>query len=110
MLLSVTPVLADDGFYVIGGGGVGTKITSLPYTIEKPGFYYLGGNLQLTTFAHGAGITVNCSHVTIDLMGFKLSHENINGYYFTGTGISLNGREDVEIRNGTLMGGGEGHR
>ena len=46
VLLNGSPVLADGDFYVVaGGGGVGTKITSLPYTIDKPGFYYLGGNL-----------------------------------------------------------------
>jgi hypothetical protein len=44
--LSAAPVLADGDFYVIaGGGGVGTKISSLPYTITKPGFYYLAGNV-----------------------------------------------------------------
>ena len=34
------PVWADDFYVIAGGGGVGTKITSLPYTITKPGFYY----------------------------------------------------------------------
>jgi len=38
VLLWTTPLLADGDFYVIaGGGGVGTKITSAPYTISAPG-------------------------------------------------------------------------
>ena len=49
VLLSGRPVLADGDFYVVvGGGGVGTKITSLPFTISAPGFYYLGSNLTYT--------------------------------------------------------------
>ena len=33
-------------FYVIAGGGrVGTRISSVPYTISKSGFYFLGGDL-----------------------------------------------------------------
>jgi hypothetical protein len=35
MLLNVNPVLADDGFYVIAGGGVGTKITWLSRVQES---------------------------------------------------------------------------
>ncbi len=60
-------------FYVIAGGAtaVGTKITSLPYTISSPGFYYLTGNLSYT--GSGNGITVSSDDVTLDLMGFRLS-------------------------------------
>ena len=49
LLLSAAPVPADDGFYVIAAGqpSVGTKITSLPYTISTPGYYYLTGNLSM---------------------------------------------------------------
>jgi len=97
LLLSVAPVWAEDGFYVIAGGGaVGTKITSLPYTINEPGFYYLGKNLTTT----GDGIYVNASDVTIDLMGFKLQGP---GTFSTARGISFgNDVRNVEIRNGTL--------
>jgi len=97
VLLSVTPVLADGDFYVvIGGGGVGTKITSLPLTISQPGFYYLIGNLNC---ANIDAITVNADNVTIDLMGFSITAINGN----PGTGIKINGRNNVEIRNGTLI-------
>lgn len=99
ILLSVTPALADGDFYVVAGGGaVGTKINGLPYTITQPGFYYLGGNL---TYTGGAtAITVNANDVTIDLMGFGLlSTGGLNSL-----GISIPGRKNVEVRNGTVRG------
>jgi hypothetical protein len=95
VLLPGSPVLADGDFYVVAaGGGVGTKIASLPYTISAPGFYYLGGNLSNTRT--DTAINVNANGVTIDLMGFCL-----NGSEKLGMGISLNSN-NVEIRNGTV--------
>jgi hypothetical protein len=39
-MVTTAPALADGDFYVVAvGGGVGTKITSLPYPINSPGFY-----------------------------------------------------------------------
>jgi hypothetical protein len=94
VMVTTAPALADGDFYVIaGGGGVGTKITSLPYTISTPGFYYLSKDLSTS----GAGITVNASHVTIDLMGFSLV-----GNDKTNTGIYMSGKTNVEVRNGTV--------
>ncbi len=93
LLLSAVPVLADDGFYVVGGRPTpGTRITSLPCTITTPGYYYLTQNFS---FSGSTAITVNCNDVTIDLMGFVLSG--------TTAGISLNGN-NVEVRNGTITG------
>jgi hypothetical protein len=90
---------AQGDFYVVAGGGaVGTKITSLPYTITAPGFYYLGGNLTYTGTA--TAITVNADDVTIDLMGFGLF--STNG--LDSLGISIPGRKNVEVRNGTVRG------
>jgi hypothetical protein len=87
VLLGVSPALADGDFYVVVvPGGVGTKITSLPYTITAPGFYYLTGNL---TCPSGVGITINSDDVTIDLMGFRLSSSTV----LSGTGISMNGKK-----------------
>jgi hypothetical protein len=85
--------------YVVAVGGVGTKINSVPYTISAPGFYYLGGNLTHTGTTHG--ITVNADDVTLDLMGFSLSHTGAIGAEI---GIVMNGRTNVEIRNGTVRG------
>ena len=60
VLLSAAPVLADDGFYVIAGGGkpVGKAITSLPCTINDSGMYYLDRNLPILLFS-GSAITIN---------------------------------------------------
>jgi hypothetical protein len=97
ILLGVTPAGADDAIYVIGGGGgVGTKITSLPYTISAPGFYYLDRNLKATS---GNGILINSDNgsVTLDLMGFSLSGTAGNkGIY------SMSAQSNIEVRNGTL--------
>jgi parallel beta-helix repeat protein len=93
--LNIGSAMADDGFYVVAaGGGVGTKITSLPKTITAPGFYYVAGNL---TCPSGNGITVNSDDVTIDLMGFRLSGNSASH------GIS-GSTNNVEVRNGTLSG------
>jgi hypothetical protein len=103
LLLSATPVPADDNFYVIGAGRptVGTKITSLPYTISTPGYYFLIGNLS---YAGGHAITVTCDNVTIDLMGFRLGGPANDNY----CGVLINGGNNVEVRNGTLAGWYEG--
>jgi hypothetical protein len=98
VLLSVAPVLADGDFYVVAaGGGVGTKITSLPKEITSPGFYYLAGNLSYT--GASSGIDVKCDDVTIDLMGFSLTNNGTGG-----AGIQFNNHKNVEIRNGTFSG------
>ena len=99
LLVSAAPVLADDGFYVVGGRpSVGTRITSLPYTISTPGYYYLGGNLS---YADGHAITVDADNVTIDLMGFTLTGPS-NGYYHGIRDLILG--NNLEVRNGTISG------
>lgn len=98
-LLHGSLVLGDSGFYVVaGGGGVGTKIISLPYAINNPGFYYLGRNLNAPS---GDGITINTDNVTLDLMGFTISGTNDAG---KNSGIYLDSKKNVEIRNGSLIG------
>jgi hypothetical protein len=98
LLLSTATAWADGDFYVIaGGGGVGTKITSLPYTINSAGFYYVTGNL---TCASGNGIVVNADNVTIDIMGFTLTGPNQSNI----DGVVVSGRNNVEVRNGTFTG------
>jgi hypothetical protein len=102
LLLGNNAALADGEFYVIvGGGAVGTKITNLPYTINNPGFYFLGGNLAFSTSPTSYnGITINADDVTVDLMGFSLTAQG--GTQGNGHGIYMNGRRNVEIRNGTI--------
>ncbi len=95
LLLGAAAALADGDIY--SGGPWGTKITGLPYTISAPGAYYLGSSL---TVAGSDGITINADNVTLDLMGFSLI------YGTPGTGIHsaiyMNGRTNVEIRNGAM--------
>jgi hypothetical protein len=101
VMVTTGPVLADGEFYVIaGGGGVGTRITSVPYTISSPGFYYLSQNL--TYNGAGNAIYISADDVTLDLMGFRLTNSGAQGstcgiYY-------MSGRTNVEVRNGTVSG------
>ena len=99
LLLNAAPVPAVDGFYVIpvGRPAVGTKITSLPYTIWTPGYYYFTGNLSRGS---GPGITINADNVTLDLMGFALIGPADNN----GFGIIWGTQNNIEVRNGTLTG------
>jgi hypothetical protein len=99
VLISPAAALADGDIYV--GGPYGTKITSLPYTISAPGFYYLGGDLSYAGDSDGDGITINADNVTLDLMGFTLAYTGTGGI---NRGIYMNGRKNVEVRNGTLLG------
>ncbi|MCX5890244.1 MAG: hypothetical protein NTY36_12405 [Deltaproteobacteria bacterium] len=108
-LLSGTEAWADGDFFVVaGGGGVGTKITSVPYVIIKPGFYYLGGNLAYS--GTGDAISIQADNVILDLKGFSLtgagkaiSSCGINPWSNNGTASN-----NVEIRNGTVSGFGAG--
>jgi hypothetical protein len=95
LVLSGTAAWADGEYYVVGGGGgVGTKITSLPCTISAAGFYYLGSNFTYTGV--NPAISVIVDGVTLDLMGFSLTGNGSN------KGIYMSGRKNVEIRNGSL--------
>jgi hypothetical protein len=100
IVLLHTPAAWADDFYVIAEGrGVGTRITSVPYEIKNPGFYYLGGNL--TYSGTGNAITVSADDVTLDLMGFSLTKSGLKG---NTRGIYMSIRHNVEIRNGTVRG------
>jgi hypothetical protein len=94
---------ADGDFYVIAGGGgagVGTKITSVPYSIKASGFYFLTGNLTLDSNQGGSAIYVDANDVTIDLMGFSLSYAGS----LWSVGVYMGDRTNVELRNGTVRG------
>jgi hypothetical protein len=103
-----------DSYVIAVPVGVGTPITSVPYTITKSGFYYLKKNLSAT--ATGNAITVGVNEVTLDLMGFSLAGPSLT----SSTGIFINpGLMNVEVRNGEItkfdngissMAGGSNHR
>jgi parallel beta-helix repeat protein len=71
-----------------------TTIKSLPYEITTRGYYKINTNLTST----GTGITVKANNVTIDLNGYTIAGKGTGSY----NGIYLNGRSNVEIRNGTI--------
>ena len=116
LFLIICATYAHADFYVIAGSrGVGTKISSLPYTISSPGYYYIAKNLSCTT---GTGIKITANNVTVDLMGFTIDG---SGGPAGSDGINMNGTANVEIRNGTVrdfsrlgitneLNGGHGHR
>jgi hypothetical protein len=102
ILLSGGAAWGDEVYVIAGGRGVGTRITSVPYEIKNPGFYYLGTNL--TYSGSGNAININADDVTLDLMGFSLTFAGTpvildnNGIYIMGS------KGNVEIRNGTVRG------
>jgi hypothetical protein len=76
-----------------------TTINSVPYTISSPGTYVLTSNL--TCPGGYDAITVNVSNVTIDLNGYYLYCPTPTA---TGTGIFVNDRANVRIKNGEIVG------
>ena len=81
-----------------------TPISSLPFTINSPGSYYLTGNLTSNS-ASANGITVTASDVTVDLMGFLLR----NSVATAGNGIhSGDTIRNVTVRNGSVSGWASG--
>lgn len=81
-----------------------TPISTLPYTINTPGSYYLTANLQV---AVNDGIVIAANNVTLDLNGFTIS--SYQNPAATGRAIALgNGSGpviNVTIRNGFIVGG-----
>ncbi|MHC4477935.1 MAG: right-handed parallel beta-helix repeat-containing protein [Planctomycetota bacterium] len=66
------------------------------YLVNKAGSYYLAGDVTVPAGKHG--IAVEANDVTIDLMGYGL----IGPGSGTGSGINMDGRRNVEVRNGTV--------
>jgi hypothetical protein len=74
----------------------GTPITSIPYTITQPGYYYLTGDLRATSSGQN-GIAVQAQDVTIDLKGYSLV-----GHSGTGTGIDGSFYRNLIVENGRV--------
>jgi parallel beta-helix repeat protein len=77
--------------------------SDLPLTITEPNSYYLAEDVSFTDDANHA-ITIECNDVTIDLMGFSLTGPDSG----TKSGIYMDGRTNVEVRNGTVRDFGYG--
>ncbi|MHC4617731.1 MAG: right-handed parallel beta-helix repeat-containing protein [Planctomycetota bacterium] len=68
--------------------------SDIPLTITQSGSYYFTADLT----AAATAITVEVNDVTIDLMGYQL----IGPGSASGHGIYMDGRRNVEVRNGTV--------
>ena len=75
-----------------------TAISSLPCTIINFGSYYLTGNLVHSDTTTDA-ITINVDNITIDLMGYSITGPSSGSK----SGVYMNGRTNVEIRDGTIQ-------
>ncbi len=75
-------------------------IPNLPYTISESGSYCLTQNL-IHTDPDTNAIEVNADNVTIDLCGYSIIGPTAT-HNETCSGIYMNGRKNVEIRNGTI--------
>ncbi|MBI5289514.1 MAG: right-handed parallel beta-helix repeat-containing protein [Chloroflexi bacterium] len=80
-----------------GVQGPGTPISSLPFAISQPGYYYV--TRHLTGAAGQPGITITTSNVTLDLGGFTLL-----GGPSAQDGIDVVGPRNIVVRNGALRG------
>ena len=69
----------------------------LPLMITEPNSYYLVEDVNFTSTTSHA-ITIECNDVSIDLMGYTLKGPDSG----TKAGIYMNGRSNVEVRNGTV--------
>jgi hypothetical protein len=100
--LSVGPAGAADDLWVVVGGVrmQGMPISSVPYTINNSGYYYLTADLTLSS--GGTGIYLMADNVTINLMGYSLSYGGPSNYW--SVGVWMNGHSNVEVRNGTVRG------
>ncbi|HEX5398709.1 MAG TPA: hypothetical protein VFY06_06645 [Verrucomicrobiae bacterium] len=75
-------------------------ISSVPFTINRPGSYYLTTNLAVST---GNAITIATNGVKVDLNGFTLSSTAARA---TGDGILINsGLKNIIIINGFIQSG-----
>ena len=67
------------------------------HVIHETGSYYLSSNLVLTD--RSGGIYIDASDVTIDLNGFEITKESLEGSY----GINANwGSSRLYVKNGSI--------
>jgi hypothetical protein len=85
-------------------GVTATPITALPFTINKPGNYYLPADLTFS--GAGAAITINADEVVVDLNQRSLIAKGAATSPLVGSGIVVLNHEDVTIQNGDINGFG----
>ncbi len=78
-----------------------TPISSLPYTINESGSYYVVSNLHSTTH----GIVIETSGVSVDLMGFSLTGDGTSSYPDNDYGIYVDGSTNAVIDRVVIKGG-----
>jgi hypothetical protein len=71
-----------------------------PFTISEPGYYRIITNLESSTH----GIFVESDDVTIDFGGFQITNVNENKEVAEDTGLLINNRQNITVRNGTIDG------
>lgn len=107
--------LAADGIFEINqtcaeqGGCFPGDTAGFPVTISAPGSYRSTSNLEVPTL-NTTAIQVVADDVQIDLAGFVIrGREDCRpdcGAPGSGSGIDASGRENVAVRNGTVIGMG----
>lgn len=78
-----------------------TVIDALPYTISTPGVYCLTSDFDVNLNA-GAAITIDSSHVVLDMNGHKIG--NGAGNATQAYGVYALNRTSLTVRNGTAIG------
>lgn len=81
-------------------GVTATAITSLPFTITKPGNYYLPADLSFSS--PGVAITINANEVVLDLNGRSINAKGAAASPNVGIGVAVLNHEDCIIQNGDL--------
>jgi hypothetical protein len=79
-----------------------TPITALPFTITAKGIYCLTGDLN-TSINTGNALEIAASNVVLDLNGHKIAGLSA-GPSSLAAGVSVNQRQNVTIKNGTVRG------
>ncbi len=79
-------------------------ISILPATITVPGTYCLTGNLSVGASSTGSAIAINTNNVTLDLNGYTIARQAVNGS--AGGGILAYNQKNITVRNGRLNGFG----
>jgi len=83
-----------------------TEITTVPYTISKPGAYCLAGHVS-RSLSSGAAISINASDVRLDCNDFALINTSSAG---TAAGILSAARNNVVVENCRIKGFHQGIR